>query len=261
MTRTRPLDDAVELGDLTPQQLEQMSIEEPNVPTDTFHALSVNPAEACHVPTTFRAIANSSRCRFVSSFRQYFNKITTKSIPHPSDISPLSAPRLATQLHFPLNTLTQFLGVFISIYILTTLDSQTPYQFIVVSFGATVTLLFAAPNSPMSQPKNVLGGQLLSSLISLVIRTLIPNDSYMPIRTSLAVSLSILFMSLTKLSHPPAGATALYIAFIPSDMTEQRWNGFWFLVSPVLTGNLIIVTVALVLNNTIVSGHYPDYWA
>lgn len=35
-------------------------------------------------------------------------------------------------------------------------------------FGATCVLLFAAPDTPLAQPRNVIGGHLVSGLVDLL---------------------------------------------------------------------------------------------
>ena len=65
--------------------------------------------------------------------------------------------------------LTGFLGGFISILILLLLTHYTTYPLIMAPFGATCVLLYAAAQSPLAQPKNVILGHFISALIGLVI--------------------------------------------------------------------------------------------
>jgi len=61
-------------------------------------------------------------------------------------------------------------------------------------------------------------------------------------------------MQITKTLHPPGGATAL-IAVIGSEKVKSL--GFLYVVSPVLTGALILLAVALVFNNLTPYRKYP----
>ena len=70
----------------------------------------------------------------------------------------------------------------------------------------------------------------------------------------LAVSLSILMMQLTNTLHPPGGATAL-VAVIGSEKIKTL--GYVYVLSPVLTGTLIIFVVAFVINNLVLHRDYP----
>jgi len=66
-------------------------------------------------------------------------------------------------------------------------------------------------------------------------------------------------MHFTRTMHPPGGATAL-IAVIGSQQIHDL--GYVLLLSPVLTGSLIMLAIALAVNNLSVNPkrHYPRYW-
>lgn len=72
--------------------------------------------------------------------------------------------------------------------------------------------------------------------------------------SALAVSTSIVMMQITKKLHPPGGATAL-IANIGSEKIKAL--GFMYVVSPVFTGVLILLIIALVFNNIPANRYYP----
>lgn len=76
---------------------------------------------------------------------------------------------------------------------------------------------------------------------------------------ALAVSLAIALMYLTRTLHPPGGATAL-IAVIGGEHVHQL--GFLYALMPVFLGSLLLLIVALVVNNlsTDPKRHYPVYW-
>jgi len=59
-------------------------------------------------------------------------------------------------------------------------------------------------------------------------------------------------MMLTKTTHPPAGANPLAIML--------GGTGWSFLFMPVLTGSILIVLVALVINNLDKLRRYPTFW-
>jgi|TARA_B110000211_G_scaffold14041_1_gene14660 CBS domain-containing membrane protein len=66
-------------------------------------------------------------------------------------------------------------------------------------------------------------------------------------------------MHYTRTLHPPGGATAL-IAIIGT--AEVHSNGYYFVISPVAIGTLILLAIALVVNNLSRDPlrHYPRYW-
>ncbi len=121
---------------------------------------------------------------------------------------------------------------------------------LVGSFGAAAVLLFAAPHSPLSQPRNLLGGQVLSALVGVAVFQAVPIAWLAP---GLAVALAICLMQLSSTLHPPGGATAL-IAVIGSDSIHDL--GFVYVFTPIGVGTLILFVIALAIGQ--VSGRpYP----
>lgn len=93
---------------------------------------------------------------------------------------------------------------------------------------------------------------MVSALIGVTVQKLVPDILW--ITAPLAVSLSIVLMQITKTLHPPGGATAL-IAVTGS--TELKDLGYWYVVSPVLIGSMILLIVALFFNNITSNRQYP----
>jgi CBS domain-containing membrane protein len=149
-----------------------------------------------------------------------------------------------------------FLGSFIGIGIIAYLQSQTLPKsdviYLIGSFGASSVLVYGVIQSPLAQPRNLIGGHLVSAIIGVTVQKLVPDVLW--ITAPLAVSLSIVLMQITKTLHPPGGATAL-IAVTGS--AELKNLGYWYVVSPVLVGCLILLIVALFFNNITSNRQYP----
>jgi len=120
------------------------------------------------------------------------------------------------------------------------------------SFGASSVLVYGSIQSPLAQPRNLIGGHLVSALIGVTIYKFLPDTVWLT--ASLAVSLSIVLMQITKTLHPPGGATAL-IAIIGSAKIKSL--GYFYVISPVLVGVLILYVVALIFNNMTPNRKYP----
>jgi CBS-domain-containing membrane protein len=129
------------------------------------------------------------------------------------------------------------------------------YVFVIGSFGASAVLIYGAPRSPLSQPRNFVGGHVVSALIGVTVYLLLPNPIWLA--SALAVASAIVAMHLTKTLHPPGGATAL-IAIIGSANIHEL--GYWYVVSPVFLGALLLLVVAVVMNNVVSGRSYPDRW-
>ncbi len=151
-----------------------------------------------------------------------------------------------------------FLGSFVGIGIIAYLQSKVlPHSdviFLIGSFGASSVLVYGVIQSPLAQPRNLIGGHLVSALVGVTVQQFVPDILW--ITAPLAVSLSIVLMQITKTLHPPGGATAL-IAVTGS--AEIKNLGYWYVVSPVLSGCLILLIVALIFNNMTMKRHYPNH--
>lgn len=150
-----------------------------------------------------------------------------------------------------------FIGSFLGIGLIGFMNSRhfTLYDnlFLIGSFGASSVLIYGIINSPLAQPRNLIGGHLVCAIIGVTIHKLIPDQLWLS--SALAVSLAIVMMQITKTLHPPGGATAL-IASIGSEKIKAL--GYMYVISPVLSGVLILFFVALLVNNLSPGRRYPS---
>jgi len=123
------------------------------------------------------------------------------------------------------------------------------------SFGASAVLLYGAPRSPLAQPRNLVGGHMISAFIGVACWQVFHD--YPALAQALAVATAIALMHLTRTLHPPGGATAL-IATLGS--AEIQRLGFWYVLMPATLGPLILLLVALVVNNLPRTRRYPEVW-
>lgn len=126
---------------------------------------------------------------------------------------------------------------------------------IIGSFGASAVLVFAAIKSPLAQPRNLIGGHIISALIGVTAYRLFGDIIW--VDAAIGVSLAIAAMLITKTVHPPAGATALI--FINGG--DKMHNlGYLYVLIPVGAGAFILLIVALLVNNLSKNRKYPEYW-
>jgi CBS-domain-containing membrane protein len=160
----------------------------------------------------------------------------------------------------PSDHLWTFIGSFLGIGLIGLLQSSLlPVEpidkvFLIGSFGASAVLIYGATHSPFAQPRNLVGGHLVGALIGVCTAKLMPDPDWLWFSCALSVSVSIVLMQVTKTLHPPGGATAL-IANIGSQKIKAL--GFLYVLSPVLTGVLLLLGVALLVNNIPNNRHYP----
>jgi CBS-domain-containing membrane protein len=117
------------------------------------------------------------------------------------------------------------------------------------SFGASIFVLFILPETPFAQPRNVIGGHVVSTFIGLLFLHLVSPEWW---SMALALATALTCMQLFKVAHPPAGSNP-FIVFL----VGANWD---FLLMPTLVGAVILVVVALVYNNLSKDRHYPKYW-
>lgn len=125
--------------------------------------------------------------------------------------------------------------------------------FLIGSFGASAVLVYGIINSPLAQPRNVAGGHLVSAFVGVTVKMFLPFEIWL--LAAIAVSSSIVLMQITKTLHPPGGATAL-IAIIGSGKIQSL--GYFYLLSPVFTGVVILLASALIFNNLTSHRSYPS---
>ena len=136
----------------------------------------------------------------------------------------------------------------ITIGILTLLTYKTDFGiFLIASFGSSMVLLFGYPESPFAQPKNVFFGHLLTALVGIIFLKFIPLPIFITI--PLAVGFGVGLMILFNVTHPPAGGNPIIVII--------GGVSFEYLLSPVISGSIIIIIFAIILNRLILKKKYP----
>ena len=107
------------------------------------------------------------------------------------------------------------LGGFLVIFALSQLGSNLHIALLVAPFGASCVLVFALPLSPLAQPRNLIGGHLISSTVGVVILAALGHS---PLAYGVAVGLAIAAMQPTDTLHPRPART-------PSSSSPQGRRG------------------------------------
>ena len=123
------------------------------------------------------------------------------------------------------------------------------------SFGSSVVVVFGYPENEFSQPKNVLLGHLICTLVGIVFVTLfkISQDrTIFFLALGLAVGISVMLMMYFKITHPPAGGNTIVV------MLTQ--DSFQFLIFPIMVGAITIIIGGVIYNRLILKKNYPLKW-
>lgn len=123
------------------------------------------------------------------------------------------------------------------------------------SFGASAVLVYGAVRSPLAQPRNLLGGHMLSAAVGVACWKLLHHQPWLA--EAMAVATAIAVMHATRTLHPPGGATAL-IAVIGSPQIHDL--GFLYVLVPATLGPLVLLAIGLLINNIPESRRYPEAW-
>ncbi len=129
----------------------------------------------------------------------------------------------------------------------------TGLTLIIGSFGASAVLIYGAVDSPLAQPRNLIGGHIFSAIIGVACFQLFPDQLWLA--SPAAVATAIALMQLTSTVHPPGGATAL-IAVIGGPGIHDL--GYFYVILPVATGAVLMLIVAMVVNNVAPGRCYPS---
>ncbi len=136
----------------------------------------------------------------------------------------------------------------ITIGILTLLTYKTEFGiFLIASFGSSMVLLYGYPESPFAQPKNVFFGHLVTATVGMFFLYLIPLPLFIII--PLAVGFGVGLMILLNVTHPPAGGNPIIVIMGSVSLD--------YLLSPIISGSIIILVFAIIINRFILKKSYP----
>lgn len=204
-----------ELIEAQQQQINQLREELNQLRKDTAHPSEVNNYQ-----------------RFWRNLGQYLIKINRGS-----DYQP----------RFSLNqVLFSYVGSFLGIATLAYLSVGSGYPLIAAPFGAAAVLVFAVPDVPLAQPRNLIFGNFIGAVVSVVMVFLFGSEPWV---MALAVATAIKLMQLTKTLHPPGGAVALV-----GVMSEAEVS---FIFTPVLLGSIVLLFCTIGFNNLMPGRSYP----
>lgn len=138
-------------------------------------------------------------------------------------------------------------GVALAVVALLSVWAEAPL--LIAPFGASCVLLFAVPDSPLAQPRTVIGGHGVAALVGVLFFAAFGAAWWV---APLTAGAAIAAMVALRVVHPPAGANPLVVI--------AGGHGLGFVASPVLAGAVVLVAVALVVNNLPRDRRYPAYW-
>jgi len=138
----------------------------------------------------------------------------------------------------------------IIIGVLAFLSFETSTGFwLMISFGATSLIVFVLYDKEFAQPGNIFFGHLLGITVGILFNEFIGAS---PITLAMAVGLTVTLMMYFKVIHPPAAANPLIALF--ADVSIE------YILFPVISGSLVIIFFAIIINKFILKRNYPTKW-
>lgn len=148
----------------------------------------------------------------------------------PDDDAP-AGPPAATVLAWR-RALRAGLGSCLAILLLQAVGEHLHQPLLLAPFGASCVLLFLAGDSPLAQPRNVIGAYAIATLVGFASLWLFDGAWW---SVAVAVGATIALMALTHVVHPPAGAHPIVILFGASA---------WKVLLPTLAAGLALLLLA-----------------
>jgi CBS-domain-containing membrane protein len=130
------------------------------------------------------------------------------------------------------------------------LSVQTAFPLVAIPFATSIVLVLGTPKAEPAQPRALIGGHLISTLVGLLVLKLLGPA---PWAAALAVGLAMIAMHLTGTFHPPAGIDPLVVV-----VNNMPWS---FLVAPVGIGAFVLALFAFAWHNLVARGtNSGDTW-
>ena len=131
------------------------------------------------------------------------------------------------------------------------------------AFGATLMVIFMAPDQPMAQPRVILFSNVVAALCGIGLAnalTTVEQPWGSRVAAALGLGCSVFVMKITNMTHPPAAATAMIAALAPFNRKYDD-QGFFFVLGTVLLGCMVMILLGCLANNLLPSRNpYPKFW-
>lgn len=141
------------------------------------------------------------------------------------------------------------LGAAIAIGVMEWFSATSHYPLAVIPFATSIVLVIGAPDTEPAQPRALIGGHLISTLVGLLVLKVTGPGAW---AAAAGVGLAVLAMYLTGTFHPPAGINPLLVI-----SNNLPWS---FLVAPVFAGALMLTVFALAWHWWSHRSGWPQRW-
>ena len=141
------------------------------------------------------------------------------------------------------------LGGAVAIALMEMIANNAAFPLMTVPFATSIVLVMGSPGAEPAQPRALVGGHVLSTLLGLVVVKAIGPGPWI---AALAVGLAIAAMHFTRTFHPPAGIDPLIVV-----VNNLPWT---FLVAPVAIGACLLAAFAFIWHKVVQRDAWPTRW-
>jgi CBS-domain-containing membrane protein len=146
------------------------------------------------------------------------------------------------------------LGAAAAVAIMEMASFSAEFPLMMIPFATSIVLVMGSPDAEPAQPRALVGGHLVSTLVGLIVLQLTGPGPWV---AALAVGLAMIAMHLTRTFHPPAGIDPLVVV-----VNGIPWT---FLLAPVGVGALMLAAFAFAWHNlarrsTASGASWPARW-
>ncbi|MCA1306144.1 HPP family protein [Microbacterium esteraromaticum] len=131
--------------------------------------------------------------------------------------------------------------------VLVGLGAASGQLLLIPPMAASMALIAGAPTLPLSQPRHVIGGQVISAVVGV----LVGFASHSLWAGAIAGGVALAAMMLTRTSHSPAAATAVIGAMTAEGRVE-------FVICAGISA--VVLVLFGVLRSALTRTAYPAYW-
>ena len=117
---------------------------------------------------------------------------------------------------------------------------------LLASLGGSCVIVFGMPDSKMAQPRSLLGGHAIGSLVGVAAGALLGDGV---VAMAVATATALVLMMITDSIHSPAGADPMIVM--------AGHAGMSFLLAPLGVGLAIIFVAAILYHRVILRRPYP----
>ena len=129
-------------------------------------------------------------------------------------------------------------GAAVAVAVMELASFNTEFPLVMIPFATSIVLVMGSPEAEPAQPRPLVGGHLVSTLVGLLVLQLTGPG---PWAAAVAVGLAMVAMHATRTFHPPAGIDPLVVV-----VNDMPWT---FLIAPVGVGALLLAAFAFAWHN------------